>query len=60
MEHQSGIANRASEKKNGCNDELLRGVSQGNLFSGEACTDVSCVMFKRLEEKKLVVNQIKK
>ena len=32
---------------------MLGGTGKGNIFSGVACRDMSCVIFKRLEKKKL-------
>ena len=32
---------------------MLGGTGQGNVLSEVACRDVSCLMFRRLEKKKL-------
>ena len=32
---------------------MLGGTGQGNVFSGVACRDASCLIFKQLEKKKL-------
>ena len=48
-----GTVNGVSKEKCGGEKESLGGTGQGNVFSVVACRDVSCVMFKHLEDKKL-------
>ena len=41
------------KNKYGGEKVTLGGPGQGNLFSGVTCRDVSCLIFKQLEKKKL-------
>ena len=41
------------KNKYGGEKETLGETGQGNVFSGVACRDFSCLMFKQLEKKKL-------
>ena len=53
LEHHVGTINGVSKEKHGGEKDMLGGTGQGNVFSGVACRDVSCLMFKQLEKKKL-------
>ena len=44
-----------SNLRYGGEDELLAGTGQGNVLSGNACRDLLCLIFKRLEKDELGV-----
>ena len=46
FEHHVGTVNGFSKEKHGGVKELLGGTGQGNIFSGVACRDELCAMFK--------------
>ena len=48
-------ANGVSKENYGGKSELLGGKGQSNIFSGVACRDVSCVIFKQVEINKLEI-----
>ena len=53
LEHHVGTANGASKEKCGGTNKTLGRLVKGSMFSGAACEDVSCLIFRRLEKKKL-------
>ena len=53
MQHHIGATSGVIKENNGGTIELLGGSGQGNVFSGEPCRDVSCVIFRRLKKKKV-------
>ena len=50
--HCIGTAHGISSNYHGGVTEDLGGTGQGNVFSGNACRDVSCLIFKELENEK--------
>ena len=53
FEHHVGTVNSVSKDIHGGQKDMLGGIGQGDVFSGVACRDVSCLIFKQLEKKKL-------
>ena len=53
VEHHVGTVNGVSKEKYGGEKYLLGGTGQGNVFSGVTWRDLSCVIFKQLENKQL-------
>ena len=46
-----GTSYGISEQSYGCDNAVLGGTRQVNIFSGYVCTYVSYLMFKELEKK---------
>ena len=60
FEHHTGIAHGISEESYGGDHALLGETRQGSVFSRSARRDVSCVIFKELERKRVgIVTQSK-
>ena len=58
--HHAGSSHGVNAESCGGEHALLGGTGQGNVFSGSACRDASCIMFKELEKKRVgVVNALK-
>ena len=55
LKHHKRTANGVSKEKHGGKNDALGGIRQGKVFSGVACRDVLCIVFRRLEKKKLVI-----
>ena len=51
LEHYIGTVNDVSKDKYGGEKDMLGGTGQGNVFSGVACRDVSCLIFKQLKKR---------
>ena len=51
LEHHVGIVDGVSKEKCGWINDLLGGTRQGSIFSGVACIDISCVIFRTLEKR---------
>ena len=52
FEHHAGTANGVSTDKNGRKNDLLGGTGHVNVFSVLACRDVSCIIFRKLEQNR--------
>ena len=53
LDHYAGIANRVSKENYVGKNDMFGGIGQRNVFSRVACRDEHCVMFSRLERKKV-------
>ena len=56
FKHYVCINYRISEKFYGGQLELLAGIGQGNVFSGNICRDTLYLIIKDLENKQLGIN----
>ena len=53
LEHHVGAFNGISADEHGSKNNLLGGIGQGDIFSGVVCRDVSCIIFRKLDRKKI-------
>ena len=51
FEHNAGMVNGVSVDEHSGKHYLLGGIEQGNIFSGVACLDGSCIIFRKLKRK---------